>query len=376
MAEYLIQGETLKNIADAIRSKTGRTDKIAVTDMAKAISEITGGAAEPVLVDLTVTENGIYTPGEGIDGYSSVTVAIEGATGWGGTLTDTLSWELGTTGTLAIVGTGAMPDYTAEYQPWLVHKDIIKDIIILSGVTHIGRYAFYNCANLETVTIPTSVKFIRDNAFNAYADYPNPVGVYIKSLYSWCNIDFDEYGYGNPIRALKNLYVNGELVTDLVIPSDVFSVPDNAFVGCSMTSLSFQRSTCRIGKSAFSNCQQLKNVTLPSDLTEIPKSAFGLCASLQSIVIPDKVTTIGNLAFFVCTLLKEVTIGSGVTKIVASAFTTDLTSLTFKVTDGWKVYNDATGTTLIKVFASTELDDPAEAAVAFNQYLNKDWKRT
>lgn len=43
MALYFIKDTTLTGIADAIRSKTGTSDPIAVTDMATKISEITGG---------------------------------------------------------------------------------------------------------------------------------------------------------------------------------------------------------------------------------------------------------------------------------------------------------------------------------------------
>lgn len=45
MAEYLIKGETLTGIAEAIRVKTGGADPIAVTDMAAQIESITGGGS-------------------------------------------------------------------------------------------------------------------------------------------------------------------------------------------------------------------------------------------------------------------------------------------------------------------------------------------
>lgn len=45
MAEYLIKGETLTGIAEAIRGKTGGADPIAVTAMAAQIESITGGGS-------------------------------------------------------------------------------------------------------------------------------------------------------------------------------------------------------------------------------------------------------------------------------------------------------------------------------------------
>lgn len=59
MAEYLIQGETLTGIADAIRGKTGGTDPVAVSDMAARIEGIQAGGGDDVLnalIDRSITE--------------------------------------------------------------------------------------------------------------------------------------------------------------------------------------------------------------------------------------------------------------------------------------------------------------------------------
>lgn len=59
MDEYIIKGETLTGIADAIRGKTGVTDPVAVSDMAGKIAEIKAGAGGgdiDALIDRSITE--------------------------------------------------------------------------------------------------------------------------------------------------------------------------------------------------------------------------------------------------------------------------------------------------------------------------------
>ncbi|MBO4483317.1 MAG: leucine-rich repeat protein, partial [Prevotella sp.] len=73
-------------------------------------------------------------------------------------------WKLSDDGTLTISGTD-MPDYTAKIEngkvcvsaPWYSQKNKIKKIVIEDGVTSIGDWAFPECKNLTSITIPNSV---------------------------------------------------------------------------------------------------------------------------------------------------------------------------------------------------------------------------
>lgn len=76
MKRYLINEDTLTNIANAIRDKTDERTEIAVVSMAKKIGDIRVYTA-PVLEGLTVTPNGseiVKVPPTGVDGFGIVTV--------------------------------------------------------------------------------------------------------------------------------------------------------------------------------------------------------------------------------------------------------------------------------------------------------------
>ena len=55
-----------------------------------------------------------------------------------------------------------------------------------------------------------------------------------------------------------------------------------------------------IGKEAFAQCFELKEIIIPESVTSIGVMAFSSCSELESITIPSSVTSIGYSAFISC----------------------------------------------------------------------------
>lgn len=90
---------------------------------------------------------------------------------------------------------------------------------------------------------------------------------------------------GNPLHYAHNLYLNGELVTDLVIPEGVTSDMSLAFAQCtSLTSVVFSDCVKAIGRFAFDGCTNLTSVTIPASVTKIGYLPFRNCG-LTSIYL-------------------------------------------------------------------------------------------
>ena len=151
--------------------------------------------------------------------------------------------------------------------------DGITSVPIPDGVKEIGDYAFFDCDGLVDIVIPESVAKM---GYFAFGGCDNMQNMHVSDLTAWCNIDF--YCSWGTIGEKKdyNLYVDGELVTDLVIPDGVTVIKGWAFYH-------------------FSN---ITSVIIPDGVTEIGIQAFFDCSGLTKIYIPDSMMKIGIDAFY------------------------------------------------------------------------------
>ncbi|MDE6536236.1 MAG: leucine-rich repeat protein, partial [Muribaculaceae bacterium] len=202
----------------------------------------------------------------------------------------------------------------------------LDSITIGNKVETIGANAFKNCDGLDSVTIGNSVTSIGESAFDGCSSLTKAEFASIEHL---CSISFGDNS-SNPLRYAHNLYINGENITEVIIPESVTSIGFSTFFGCSsLTSVEIPNSVTSIGSCAFFGCG-LTSLEIPNSVTSIKAHAFRQCGDLYSVVIPNSVTSIGVCAFAECNWLHYVVIGNSVTSIGEEAFNDfNLRSITF-----------------------------------------------
>lgn len=155
-----------------------------------------------------------------------------------------VSWTLDESGTLTLSGYGAMENYDSRTTPFYntPYKSLIKKIVIESGVTSIGSYAFYGLQSVTNVSIPATVTTVGDDAF------------------AFCT-------------ALKSLY----------IPNSVKSIGSASLSGTGLTILSLPADIEMIGKYAVTGCDDLESVVIPSGILSLGAKAFAYNESLSDV---------------------------------------------------------------------------------------------
>lgn len=246
-------------------------------------------------------------------------------------------------------------------------NDLLENVTIPNSVTSIGNSAFAHCNAFTSVTLPESVTSMEDYAFTwcesltgitipdsvTSIGYGALYGCDALTVYGHTGSVAEDYAaeWGIPFVALQDStndysytvlseenktceitgYTGSAAV--LIIPSQldgytVTSIGLNAFSNCNLLkNVTIPNSVTNIGVYAFYSCDLLASVTIGDSVTSIGDSAFAYCDSLEGISIPDSVTSIGDYAFQYCDLLESVTIGNGVLSIGNQAFA-DCGSLT------------------------------------------------
>ena len=176
---------------------------------------------------------------------------------------------------------------------------------IPNSVTTINKEAFRDCGNMTRVSIGNSVNSIDVAAFHSCNSLSR---VDISDIEAWCKIYFD-CASATPLCYAHHIYLNGEELSTLEIPSSISKIRDYTFYGCaSLNSVSIPNSVTSIGVEAFSSCEALTNIDIPNTVTRIEYKAFEGCKKMESISIPSSMTFIGYDAFYGCTGLTRVDI--------------------------------------------------------------------
>jgi len=206
--------------------------------------------------------------------------------------------------TVEVTYQGAGYSAIDEYSGDVTIPAIVKHDGKTFRVTTIGMYAFYGCANLTSVVIPSSVTTINDLAFSSCSG--------LKSIHIPNSV----------IEIKQRAFEYCSSLSSLTLPEKLSNVAYELCMGCSkLESIVIPEGVTSIGVKAFNGCQELQTINLPNSLTYIGDYAFYACNSISSpIHIPANVTTIGMYAFCGCSNVTSLTFSEGVTYIGSCAF--------------------------------------------------------
>ena len=218
------------------------------------------------------------------------------------------------THTLTLSGNESMPNYDFNTTPWYSYRDEITTVVIEDGVPNIGSFAFYECSGVTSLTIPSSVTYLANSAFQnsglTSLTIPNTVTSIGNSIFRDCS-------------ALTTVTIGSGITSGLM---------GDQFYGCTnLTTLAVDEGSTTykavdgmlLSKDGtkFICCPQTKtSVTIPASVTSINTYAFYKVNGLTTITVPDNVTVINNEAFYYCTGLTTVSIGNGLSALYGSSF--------------------------------------------------------
>lgn len=280
--------------------------------------------------------------------FTLLPVGATAAEATSGTCGSNLKWKL-EGGTLTVSGTGAMYNYdygSGRIQPW--PGDSIEEVVIGSGVTSIGNYAFEECHSINSVTIGKDVKSIGEGAFSTLYGGPEsitiPVSVTSIGDYAFDGWDLITVNYGGTVNQWKsmntydrNIYLaaaeikcaDGTVLPRGICGADLtWKMNNNGTLTISGTGAMFDYGFHEYRAQWSRHVDSIKNVVIEAGVTSIGKDAFVYCDNITSVTIPASVTSIGEGAFRFCKKLSTVNYGGTANKWNAISIGNDNDHLT------------------------------------------------
>lgn len=285
-----------------------------------------GHSVEEIPLILPTTETVGYTRGKKCATCETITVEpvvvpIISETAEAGDAGGYIIWTYDeATKTMEFYGKGYMNYYDpiqessrdSDERPWAIYGlSSVQYVVVHEGIKGINEQSFYYFTGLNLISLPSSLEWIGDYAFEGCKDF------YIKydgTKEDWNKIDGHFTNY------------------DRIIFNDYSGVTASGTHGDNLTwtydALTFTLTISGIGAMEsvtyneypwYEYISEIENIVIKEGVTTIGESAFYECG-FENITIPNTVTTIGAGAFMGCDNFKSITIPSSVTKIGDNAF--------------------------------------------------------
>lgn len=209
----------------------------------------------------------------------------------------------------------------------------LKEVSLSDRISILPENVFFGCRNLSIINIPDdltqipgllfnqsclvkirigkSVQEIKNRAFNSsclkevVVDEENPYfvsdgkGIYTKNKKRLISLLVKSLKYSLPDgveRIGKHAFENSTEIKEITLPQSLKIIEDYAFFSTEISKIELPRPLKKIGKQAFKFCRNLKEIVFPENLRVIGEEGF-FDSGLTKVEIPNNVGKIGENAF-------------------------------------------------------------------------------
>lgn len=202
----------------------------------------------------------------------------------------------------------------------------LESVSLPSSIKSIDKYAFQGCKKLSQINLPSNLGSIGSFAFNEtkLKEITIPSSVTTIDYYAFANCDSSmviyimaeskpqgwDDNWANEIYTLSWGYVGEQTSSDNI--EYILSETNNEYVASikkyngNSKNLVIPETINQNGKTykvkgilnnAFMNCVSLETIDMPNGITHIDKNAFDGCKNIKYLILPNTLTSIGDNAF-------------------------------------------------------------------------------
>ena len=210
----------------------------------------------------------------------------------------------------------------------------LTDITLPEGIAITEGSTFSECTSLKSITLPASITTIPSSMFAGCSA--------LERVTAKGTITAIGNGAFGSVTDWKDQEIADTALTEIPDLSQVTSIGDRAFYGCSALETVDLHSVTTMGYSAFQGCDALSGEIDLSNLEEIPGHAFCydpnitsvitcptlrsigdwafIWADISTISLPETLNSIGTYTFYKASLSGTVALPDSLTQLGASAF--------------------------------------------------------
>lgn len=180
----------------------------------------------------------------------------------------------------------------------------ITSVSFPASVLSIGRYAFKNCSSLVEFSVaPDNVVFTAEDGLL----YNGNVLTLCPPARTSAVVKEETKEIGD-----QAFYECSEL-TSVSLPTSLYEIGGQAFGYCTaLDSIELPQMVTIIEMNAFGDCTSLKSIAIPDNVTTLPNDLFIRCTSLELVTFGTGITKIGKATFSKCENLRVLNVKSPV----------------------------------------------------------------